>query len=292
MAIVSLPALLNGTRLFVSNSPPKLTPQARNSYNPATNHKNIRTRICACVAKCHPQFLHQPLIETSFSSRHRGLFPLVPSNAKTSSGSGEEDNPAVETVLKLYKAIKNKNIREMSDIIGDECRCVCNFFSFQSFQGKQQVLDFFKILIKFLGNNFEFVVQPTFHDGLHVGVAWRLNWSKTHVPIGKGFSFYVLQVYQGRIIIRNVEMFMEPILHIEPFRVVICDPSFLFSPSDISFTDTDPSFSLLLQKMMGLAMSVVDKMSSCRLSRDKVKKAVVVIVLLAVILIFSMPGMY
>ncbi|KAJ6300854.1 hypothetical protein OIU76_021620 [Salix suchowensis] len=264
MAIVSLPTLLNGTRLFLSNSPPKLTPQARNSYNPATDHKNIRTGICACVAKCHPQFLHQPLIETSFSSRHRGLFPLVPSNAKTSSGSGEEDNPAVETVLKLYKAIKNKNIREMSDIIDDECRCVCNFFSSQSFQGKQQVLDFFKILIKFLGNNFEFVVQPTFHDGLNVGVAWRLNWSKTHVPIGKGFSFHVLQVYQGRIIIRNVEMFMEPILHIEPFRV----------------------------KMMGLAMSVVDKMSSCRLSRDKVKKAVVVIVLLAVILILSMPGMY
>ncbi|KAF9664419.1 hypothetical protein SADUNF_Sadunf16G0017000 [Salix dunnii] len=214
MAIVSLPTLLNGTRLFVSNSPPKLTPQARNSYNPATDHKNIRTRICGCVAKCHPQFLHQPMIETSFSSRHRGLFTLVPSNAKTTSGSGEECNPAVETVLKLYTAIKNKNIREMSDIIGDECRCV--------------------------------------------------YWSKTHVPFGKGFSFYVLQVYQGRIIIRNVEMFMEPILHIEPFRV----------------------------KMMGLAMSIVDKISSCRLSRDKVKKAVIVIVLLAVILIFSMPGMY
>jgi hypothetical protein len=78
------------------------------------------------------------LIETSFSSRHRDLLPLVPSNAKTSSGSGEEDNPAVETVLKLYTSIKNKNIRELSDIIGDECRCVCNFFSFfQPFQGKQ-----------------------------------------------------------------------------------------------------------------------------------------------------------
>ncbi|KAG6743540.1 hypothetical protein POTOM_052239 [Populus tomentosa] len=250
MAIVSLPTLLNGTRLFVSNSPPKLTPQARNSYSPTTNHKNIRTRICACVVKCHPQFLHQPLIETSFSSRHRDLLPLVPSNAKTSSGSGEEDNPAVETVLKLYTSIKNKNIRELSDIIGDECRC--------------QVLDFFKILIKFLGNNFEFVVQPTFHDGLNVGVAWRLNWSKTHVPLGKGFSFYILQVYQGRIIIRNVEMFMEPLLHIEPFRL----------------------------KMMGFAMSIVEKMSSCKLSRDKVKKAVLVLVLLAVILIFLMPGMY
>ncbi|KAL9373385.1 hypothetical protein Peur_033005 [Populus x canadensis] len=265
MAIVSLPTLLNGTRLFVSNSPPKLTPQARNSYSPTTSHKNIRTRICACVAKCHPQFLHQPLIETSFSSRHRDLLPLVPSNAKTSSGSGEEDNPAVETVLKLYTSIKNKNIRELSDIIGDECRCVCNFFSFfQPFQGKQQVLNFFKILIKFLGNNFEFVVQPTFHDGLNVGVAWRLNWSKTHVPFGKGFSFYILQVYQGRIVIRNVEMFMEPLLHIEPSRL----------------------------KMMGFAMSIVEKMSSCKLSRDKVKKAVLVLVLLAVILIFLMPGMY
>ncbi|KAJ6870110.1 hypothetical protein NC652_035884 [Populus alba x Populus x berolinensis] len=74
------------------------------------------------------------------------------------------------------------------------------------------------------------------------------DWSKTHVPLGKGFSFYILQVYQGRIIIRNVEMFMEPLLHIEPFRL----------------------------KMMGFAMSIVEKMSSCKLSRDKVKKAVLV----------------
>jgi hypothetical protein len=44
--------------------------------------------------------------------------------------------------------------------------------------------------------------------------------------------------------------------------------------------------------MMGFAMSIVEKMSSCKLSRDKVKKAMLVLVLLAVILIFLMPGMY
>jgi hypothetical protein len=44
--------------------------------------------------------------------------------------------------------------------------------------------------------------------------------------------------------------------------------------------------------MMGFAMSIVEKMSSSKLSRDKVKKAVLVMVLLAVILIFLMPGMY
>ncbi|KAJ6869954.1 hypothetical protein NC652_035893 [Populus alba x Populus x berolinensis] len=269
MAIVSLPTLLNGTRLFVSNSPPKLTPQARNSYSPTTNHKNIRTRICACAAKCHPQFLHQPLIETSFSSRHRGLLPLVPSNAKTSSGSGEEDNRAVETVLKLYTSIKNKNIRELSDIIGDECRCVCNFFSFfQPFQGKQQVLDFFKILIKFLGNNFEFVVQPTFHDGLNEGSKWRL---------GEGTRYTTNYSKLAMLSWPSLALEQDTCASRKGFQL-------LHSPS-IPREDHH-------KKMMGFAMSIVEKMSSCKLSRDKVKKAVLVLVLLAVILIFLMPGMY
>ena len=38
-----------------------------------------------------------------------------------------------------------------------------------------------------------------------VWLIYFADWSKTHVPFGKGFSFYVLQVYQGRIIIRCVK---------------------------------------------------------------------------------------
>jgi hypothetical protein len=61
----------------------------------------------------------------------------VPFDAKSSSESGEGDHRALEAVLKLHSAIKSKNIHELSDIIGDECRCICNFFSFfQPFQGK------------------------------------------------------------------------------------------------------------------------------------------------------------
>ena len=63
----------------------------------------------------------------------------MPLDAKIkSSDSGEEDSGALDTVLKLYSAIKNQNVRELSDIIDDECQCICNFFSsFQPLQGKE-----------------------------------------------------------------------------------------------------------------------------------------------------------
>jgi hypothetical protein len=46
--------------------------------------------------------------------------------------------------------------------------CVC-IYIYIPFVISKQVLDLFKILIKFLRNKFEFVVQPTLHDGMNVG---------------------------------------------------------------------------------------------------------------------------
>ncbi|XP_025013371.1 uncharacterized protein LOC8284158 isoform X2 [Ricinus communis] len=202
------PMVLYDTRLI-----PNFPALARNSQETLL-YKRV------CVSNSGLPFLHQCFTERRFSPRQRGL-SLVPFNNDKSSEPREEDTPALETVLKLYTAIKNQNIHEVSNMIGDECRCVCNFFSsFESFQGKQQVLDFFNYVMQTLGNNIEFVVQPTKYDGMNVGVSWRLEWSKTHMPLGKGFSFYICQIYQGKVTIRNVEMFMEPLLHIEPFRLV------------------------------------------------------------------------
>lgn len=64
---------------------------------------------------------------------------LVLSCGERVSGSGKDHDPrAVETVLKLYMAMKNKNFNEISDIIGEECLCICNFVStFQPFLGKE-----------------------------------------------------------------------------------------------------------------------------------------------------------
>ncbi|KAL8555653.1 hypothetical protein ACS0TY_003458 [Phlomoides rotata] len=83
-----------------------------------------------------------------------------------------DEHGPLEAVLKLYDAIKNKNVNELSDIIAEECLCVSNFVSaFQPFLGKKQVLAFFSYLMKNLGNNLQFVVQQTVDDGMVVAVS-------------------------------------------------------------------------------------------------------------------------
>lgn len=49
-----------------------------------------------------------------------------------------EEHGALETVLKLYEAIKNKNVNGVSDIVAEECSCISNFVSsFQPYLGKK-----------------------------------------------------------------------------------------------------------------------------------------------------------
>ncbi|PWA43201.1 Polyketide cyclase SnoaL-like domain-containing protein [Artemisia annua] len=112
---------------------------------------------------------------------HRRLLPLCASR-----GSDHEDSKAIETVYRLYEAIKHKNLNEMSEIIGHDCFCVCSFDSmFKTFSGKK--------------------LRTIYAEC-----------SKTHKPIGTGFSFHVCHIYEGKVLIRNVEMILEPLLHIEP----------------------------------------------------------------------------
>ncbi|KAF5184609.1 transmembrane protein [Thalictrum thalictroides] len=141
------------------------------------------------------------LIQRSFFSRN-GDSLLVPFGYKTS-GHPEDDHRALEAVLKLYSAIKQRNLGEISNVIGEECRCFCNFIpNFHPFYGKKQVMELFSYIMKYMGEHIEFVVQPTLHDGMTVSVKWRLEWAKTHKPLGNGFSFYVCHTYQGKVVIK------------------------------------------------------------------------------------------
>ncbi|CAN8325590.1 unnamed protein product [Cochlearia groenlandica] len=132
----------------------------------------------------------------------------------------EENYRAEEAVLKLYNDIKERNIDGISEVIGDECQCFCNFLSsYRLLQGKKQVMAFFYWLIMKLGKDIKIIVRPTSKDGMTVGVQWQLEWEKPQIQLGKGVSFHICHIYQGKLLIKNVEMFMEPIFHIEPLRL-------------------------------------------------------------------------
>lgn len=113
------------------------------------------------------------------------------------------------------------------------------------------------MLMRSMGDNVVFVVKPSFQNGLDVTVEWQLGeflshmishicssnlflqnhlskifyyektfflliaeWEKTGRSIGKGYSFYTVHVYKGKVIFRNLEMIMEPLLKMEPLRLV------------------------------------------------------------------------
>ncbi|XP_073129107.1 uncharacterized protein [Henckelia pumila] len=244
----------------ISLSIPSATPT---SFKPLPNHLNIAP--CKSRIGIHSRYgtkLKSKLEKHSWSllgsKRSIGTggscSVAAACNAKDSSGPPEE-HKALETVLKLYDALKNKNDLMISDVISEECFCISNFVSaFQSFHGKKQVLDFFSSLMKTLGNNIEFVVQPTVEDGMVVGVSWKLEWDKVPLPLGKGFSFYTCHIYQGKIMIKNVEIFMEPLIHLEPIRL----------------------------RIINLVMNAMEKMNSQVLLRKNERRAVNILLILLI----------
>ncbi|KAL0398851.1 UNVERIFIED_CONTAM: hypothetical protein Sradi_2228400 [Sesamum radiatum] len=197
--------------------------------------------------------------------------------AATDSGPAEEHS-ALDTVLKLYEAIKNKNVSEISDIIAEECLCVSNFVSgFQPFHGKKQVLAFFSTLMKNLGNNIEFVVQQTSDDGMVVAVSWKLEWNEVPLPLGKGFGFYMYHVYQGK---ECGDFHGATASHRTPEIGESPD----FSKLRLSFflfikttTFTGHLYSISGQKVITLVMTAMEKINLQARFRNKVTRRAIVI---------------
>ncbi|KAE9599105.1 hypothetical protein Lal_00044164 [Lupinus albus] len=158
-------------------------------------------------------FSYQSSIHRNLCSMRKRGISLIAFDANDSE-SGSEDNKTKDAFMKFYSAFKNN---EFPNIPADECRGVFNFLSF--FQGKMQVLKVFSNLIKSLRKNIQFEVKHTVEDGMDVGVHWKFEWNKIHFPLGKGWSFHLSQTYKGKAVIRNFEMLMEPLVHLEPYKL-------------------------------------------------------------------------
>lgn len=123
-------SLYKSSKMISKHFPSITTPPHK---HPLIFQSNIST-ICH-----HQHKLHTPINLSVFGlernhHRTRTRLPLI----LASRGSNDGDNRAVETVLRLYEAIKNKNLSELSEIIGHDCFCVCNFVStFKTFSGKK-----------------------------------------------------------------------------------------------------------------------------------------------------------
>ncbi|KAF7840553.1 putative transmembrane protein [Senna tora] len=170
--------------------------------------------------KCTHSFHRRDL----YSQGQTGI-SLIAFDAKNSeSKEGDHKHPLDDDAIlfKLYSTIFNKIRHIKSEILAHEAPFVCNLLSFlKDLQGQKQVCGFFSYLIRVFGNSIEIVVKQTLNDGLNIGIQWKFESEKIHVPFGNGLSFYISHSYKGKAMIRNTETFFEPLLQFLPFRVKI-----------------------------------------------------------------------
>ncbi|KAE8662036.1 Beta-hydroxylase 1, 1,B1,chy1,BCH1 [Hibiscus syriacus] len=99
----------------------------------------------------------------------------------------------------------------------------------QPFNGKKEVVHFFDLLVRSMGQNVKFIVEHVCEgDGLTVGVNWHLEWKQTPVPFTRGCSFYECSVEGEILVIKKARVIIESPL--KPGGVVLAAEWFLKSP--------------------------------------------------------------
>ncbi|XP_059642900.1 uncharacterized protein LOC132284788 isoform X2 [Cornus florida] len=124
-----------------------------------------------------------------------------------------------DTIKQFYTCINEKNLKQLSKFFSDDCVLEDSSFP-QPFQGKKEVMQFFKQLIACMGQNLEFNIGHVWEgDDLTAGVTWHLEWKKKQLPFTRGCSFYECAKGEARLVIKKAHSVTES--PIKPGRLVL-----------------------------------------------------------------------
>ncbi|OMO79573.1 hypothetical protein CCACVL1_13570, partial [Corchorus capsularis] len=148
-------------------------------------------------------------LEKGKLSRNSGLMisPIMSNNNDSDLILGPPS--ASDTIKHFYMCINDKNLKKLEDYISDDCYIEdCSFFN--PFNGKKEVMNFFDLLIKGMGQNVNFVIEHVCEgDNFTAGVHWHLEWRQTTVPFTRGCSFYQFSEEGERLVIKKAVIVIE-----------------------------------------------------------------------------------
>uniref|UniRef100_A0A0D9X9G9 Uncharacterized protein n=1 Tax=Leersia perrieri TaxID=77586 RepID=A0A0D9X9G9_9ORYZ len=126
-------------------------------------------------------------------------------------GGGEDGFRAVRRLVKLNSAIQNRSVRELLEIVGDECIFV--FSKIPTIDVSQMGKNMFLLLhAMMLRHHVSFVLKPTENEGFDLGVKWSLEWKGQKLPWDLDCNITTNHVYRGMLLINEVNKVYVPLL--------------------------------------------------------------------------------
>ncbi|RLN04809.1 uncharacterized protein C2845_PM13G21780 [Panicum miliaceum] len=124
----------------------------------------------------------------------RGLF---------GAGGGGDGLRTVMRMVKLNSAIQNRSVRELLELVGDECLCFLG--NLRSIDVSQLGKDVFLLLHALMvRHHVSLVLKPSPDEaGFDLGVKWSLEWKGQKLPWDLDCNVSTTHVYRGLLLIRN-----------------------------------------------------------------------------------------
>lgn len=118
---------------------------------------------------------------------------------------------AVMRIVKLNSAIQNRSIKELLELIAEEC---LYFFSKLPSVSVSEISKNMMLLIHemMLRHQVSFVLKPREDQGFDLGIKWSLEWKGVKLPWDVDCNVSTTHVYRGMLLISQVNKTCVPLL--------------------------------------------------------------------------------
>ncbi|KAF7095267.1 hypothetical protein CFC21_097474 [Triticum aestivum] len=126
-------------------------------------------------------------------------------------GEGEDAFRAVMRIVRLNSAIQNRSVRELLELVADECRYFCrNIPAVSVSEMSKSVFLFLHEMM--LRHQVSFVLKPAENGAFDLGVKWSLEWKGQKLPWDVDCTVSTTHVYTGLLLISQVNKACGPLL--------------------------------------------------------------------------------
>ncbi|KAE8647850.1 uncharacterized protein LOC101214565 [Cucumis sativus] len=122
---------------------------------------------------------------------------------------GSSSNSPGEMIERFYKCINEKNLKEMSTYISEDCLIEDSLF-IEKFKGKKAAMSFIEKLTESMGPDVKFRIRKVYerHPSM-AGAIWHLEWRNMEIPLTKGCTFIDIRD-EERKTIQKIQIINEP----------------------------------------------------------------------------------